>query len=83
MQNTNYETVINLIAQIINDGKSVNEHPVEIGITPTIIVNTTHFNQLPLMIYGKAINKVIYDHGVTLPILHRLYKILENPRAII
>ena len=82
MQNTNYETVINLIAQIINDGKQVNEHPVEIGITPTVIVKNTHFNQLPLMMYGKAFNKVIYDHGITTSILHRLYNILENPQAI-
>jgi Phage MuF-C-terminal domain len=82
VQNTNYETIINLIAQIISDGKTVNEYPVEIGITPTIIVDNTNFNQLPLMMYGKAINKVIFDHGITTTVLHRIYKILENPQGI-
>jgi hypothetical protein len=82
VQNTNYETIINLIAQIIQDGKTVNEYPVEIGITPTIIIDNTQFNQLPLMMYGKAINKVIFDHGITPNILHRLYRLLENPLGI-
>jgi len=82
VSHTNYETIITLVAQITKDGKAVNEVPVEISDTPQMLIDSANFMQLPLMIYGKAINKVIFEHGLTPNILKRLCKIVENPAAL-
>jgi len=39
-------------------------------------------SQLPLVITGKVIDKVYFDHGITRPMLGRLYSTIAQLKAI-
>lgn len=86
MENANYKTALNLLIQSLYAGEANNQvqnHQLilTLGHTPEILIQLG-YEQLPLVVTGKVIDKALFDHGVTKPILERAYKIIESPKAI-
>lgn len=57
---------------------------VVVGETPPVLLALPGLaiSQLPLVITGKVIDKVHFDHGITRPMLERLYDTIAQPKAV-
>ena len=74
-----------LIKSMTNDdlSKQHTNHQVilPIGPTPQVLLNLG-MPELQLVISGKVVDKVLFDHGIPKGTLERLYSLLEAPKAI-
>lgn len=74
-----------LIKSMTNDGasKQHTNHQVilPIGPTPKVLLDLG-MPELQLVISGKVVDKVLFDHGIPKGTLERLYSLLEAPKAI-
>lgn len=86
MEDPNYRVALQLILKSMIDGYEANKlvnHSliINLGPTPEILLQYG-YNQLPIVITGKVIDKSFFDHAVTKPVLERAYKFIESPKAI-
>jgi hypothetical protein len=84
MEDPKYRDVLGLVMQANMQGDAEHGRLVVVGRTPPVLLDLPNLavRQLPLVITGKAIDKVHFDHGITRPMLERLYHSIAQPKAI-
>lgn len=86
VEDTNYRTLLGVLLKDMTgqaDGNTVVHHQriLTLGPTPQILVDHG-MPQLPIVITGKVVDKVFFDHGITKGMLERLYTLIDTPKAI-
>ncbi|MDM5181904.1 hypothetical protein PO883_32530 [Massilia sp. DJPM01] len=86
MENPAYKTALGLlIKSMMHDGdaKQHTNHQVilPIGPTPQVLLDLGMPN-LQLVILGKVVDKVLFEHGIPKGTIERLYSLLESPKAV-
>lgn len=79
---SNYQALVQVVLTAAQSGQPQKEVVLQLGPTPDYLIAHCGFPQLPLIIRGKTIDKVFFDHGVTKGILERLDTILQAPKAL-
>jgi hypothetical protein len=84
MEDPNYRDQLGTVMQANMAGDTAHGRILIVGITPPVLLALPEFtiSQLPLVITGKVIDKVHFDHGITRPMLERLYSTIAQPKAI-
>ncbi|SMD13864.1 hypothetical protein [Pseudomonas sp. URIL14HWK12:I5] len=80
----NFKTLVGVVIQAEVDEKPRHELILELGPTPAQILQSVgqNFQGLDLIIKGKTIGKMHFDHGVSKGVIERLPDILQSPKAI-
>lgn len=84
MEDKNYKTALGLLIKSISDGPaSTKSHQLilQLGPTPQVLLDQG-MPQLPMAINGRVIDKCFFDHGMTKPMLERIYSNICAPKAI-
>lgn len=81
MTDTNYKVALSLLIQSCVEGKPKHELILEVGTTPESLTNLG-LPQLPLVITGKTVDKVFFEHGITKAMLERIHSLVESPSAV-
>ncbi|WP_143749294.1 MuF-C-terminal domain-containing protein [Caballeronia arvi] len=84
MEDPNYRELLGLVMQANMAGIAEHSRIIVVGKTPPVLLALPGLaiSQLPLVITGKVIDKVHFDHGITRPVLERLYDTIARPKAI-
>lgn len=84
MEDPNYRDQLGTVMQANMTGATEHGRLVIVGETPPVLLALPGFtiSQLPLVITGKVIDKVHFDHGITRPVLERLYDTIAQPKAV-
>lgn len=78
----NYTSLIDALIKAETIGKPQHEKIVFVSKTPTYLIESAGFPDLPLVIIGKTVSKAYFDHGIALAFLKRLPEVVENPHAL-
>lgn len=81
LTDSNFCTALGLIITASIEGKPRHETVLRVGHTPELLV-THGLPDLPLMLTGKTIDKIFFDHGITKGMIERLHVLTSNPKAI-
>lgn len=76
-----YRVLIQAVLKACQDGKPQHELLVPICDTPQYLIDYG-FPALPIVISGKTVDKVHFDHGITKGVLERLPSLLDQPKAV-
>lgn len=81
---SNFKTLVGIVIQAEVDEKPRHELVLELGVTPKTILQAggQQFGDLDLVIKGKTIGKMYFDHHVSKGVIERLPEILQSPKAI-
>lgn len=84
MEDPQYKNTIGTFIRACTTGSADHGQIVVVGHTPEVLLTLPGFgiSQLPLVIQGKIIDKVFFDHGITKVILERLYDAIAQPKAV-
>lgn len=63
-------------------GNPNHEQVLFLGTTPQYLVGHAGFDELPLIIKGKTISKICFDHGVQTSVIKRLPEIIHKPKSV-
>lgn len=77
----NYKTLIAALLASEANGTPQHELIVEMGATP-ILLRQHQFPDLPMIIKGKTVGKIHFDHGIPRSTIERLPDLLQVPKAI-
>jgi len=78
----NFSSLVSVLIQDEMRGIPHHERILEMGQTPEVLVTYAGFSKLDLVVKGKAISKMCFDHGISTPIIQRLPNLVINPKAI-
>lgn len=81
LDDLNYRTAVSLILKSVTEGTPKHETVLVIGATP-LVLTQVGLPALPLVITGKTIDKVHFDHGITKGVIERLHDIVSAPRSV-
>ena len=81
MTDSNFCTAVGLIIKASTDGKPRHEVVLKVGLTPELLVKHG-LPALPLVITGKTIDKIFFDHGISKGVIERLHGLVSSPRTI-
>lgn len=81
MTDTNFRTAVDLIIQASINGNPRHEAILNAGNTPNLLISLG-LPDLPLMITGKTIDKIFYDHGIPKRLIERLHELASTPNSI-
>jgi hypothetical protein len=84
MEDPNYRELLGVVMRANLAGHAEHMRLVTVGKTPPVLLTLPGLAipQLPLVVTGKVIDKVHFDHGITQPMLERLYDTIASPKAI-
>lgn len=84
MEDPNYRKMLGMIMEANMIGNAEHGRVVVVGQTPPVLLALPGMaiSQLPIVITGKVIDKVHFDHGITRPMLERLYDTIAQPKAV-
>lgn len=84
MEDPKYRDMLGIVMRANMVGNTEHSRLVVVGETPPVLLALPGLPivQLPLVMTGKVIDKVHFDHGITRPMLERLYHTVANPKAI-
>lgn len=84
MEDPTYRDILSVVMQANMTGNAEHSRLVVVGQTPALLLALPGIaiSQLPLVMTGKVIDKVHFDHGITRPMLERLYDSIASPKAI-
>ena len=84
MEDPNYRDLLGAVMRANMAGNAEHGRIVVVGETPPVLLALPGLaiSQLPLVITGKVIDKVHFDHGITRPMLERVYDTIARPKAI-
>jgi hypothetical protein len=84
MEHPNYKADIGTFIRACTNGTNDNGRVLIVGETPAVLVSLPGLGiaQLPMVILGKVVDKVFFDHGINLPMLERLYDAIAAPKAV-
>jgi len=77
----NYCTAVGLIIKASMEGNPHHEAVLNVGTTPVILVSHG-LPDLPLVITGKTVDKIFFDHGITKGMIERLHGLISLPQTI-
>ncbi|MGA0572048.1 hypothetical protein ACO2Q9_15120 [Variovorax sp. VNK109] len=77
-----FQTAVKLILAAANTDQPHHEAVLNIGATPEYLRKHAAFPELDLIVTGKTIDKVHFEHGITRSQLARLPALLEAPKAL-
>lgn len=63
------------------DGKPQHEAILHVGQTPALLVGLG-LPDLPLVVTGKTIDKVFFDHGITKGVIERVHSLVSTPKTV-
>ncbi|AQW69995.1 hypothetical protein B2J77_18030 [Pseudomonas parafulva] len=80
----NFKTLVGVVLQAEAVGRPRNELLLELGGTPESIIASGGeiYSGLDLVVKGKTVGKMHFDHGIPCGVIERLPQILNAPRAI-
>jgi hypothetical protein len=86
MENPAFKTALGLLIKSMiqdSDAKQQTNHQVilPIGPTPQVLLDLG-MPDLQMVITGKVVDKVLFEHGIPKGTIERLYSLLEAPKAI-
>lgn len=81
LTNPNYKAAVGIIIKAATDGKPQHEAVLTVGHTPALLI-AQGLPDLPLVITGKTIDKVYFDHAITKGVIERLHDLVAAPSAI-
>jgi hypothetical protein len=84
MEDPNYRDALRFVMQANMAGSAEHSRLLIVGETPPVLLNLPGMaiKRLPLVVTGKVIDKVHFDHGITRPMLERIYETIKSPKAI-
>lgn len=74
----NFRTLVQTVIKAGMNGTPMHEMILELGPTPQLLIDHG-FPDLPLIIKGKTVDKICFDHGVPTNIIERIPKLIETP----
>lgn len=77
----NYRALVAALIASEVAGKPQHELILELGATPEILVKHG-FRLLPLVLKGKTVSKMHFDHGMVRSLIERLPELIACPKAI-
>lgn len=86
MENPAFKTALGLMIKLMTQGDATKQHAnhqviLPIGPTPPVLLDLGMPN-LELVILGKVVDKVIFEHGIPKGTLERIHTLLKSPKAI-
>ncbi|WP_345876506.1 hypothetical protein [Shewanella algae] len=78
----NFSALVDLIIKSEIDGTPKHEQVLFLGTTPPYLVEHAGFDLNPLIIKGKTISKICFDHGVKTSVIKRLPEIIQKPKSV-
>lgn len=81
MTDHNFCAGLTLVIQASIDGVPRHETVLTVGQTPALLVGLG-MPDFPLVITGKTIDKIFFDHGITKRMIERLHSLVSAPRTI-
>ncbi|HCF3841183.1 TPA: hypothetical protein NID17_005863 [Pseudomonas aeruginosa] len=80
----NFKTLVGVVLQAESSGKPRHELLLELGETPASIIAAGGeiYSGLDLVLKGKTVGKMHFDHGIPRGVIERLPLILSAPKAI-
>lgn len=81
MADLNFCTAVDLIIKASMEGKPRHEVVLHVGKTPELLISYG-LPDLPLVITGRTIDKIFFDHGITKGVIERLHGLVSSPMTI-
>lgn len=78
----NYTTLVDLIIKDELRGIPRHEAIISLGKTPTCLIEKANFNNHELIMKGKTLTKICFDHGIRTSQIKQLPKMIASPKGI-
>lgn len=79
---SNFHTLVDAIIKSEMNGLPMHEQVLEIGKTPSILIDEAGFPDIDLAVNAKVISKMCFDHGLPTSMLKRLPEIINDPKSL-
>ena len=78
----NYTSLVDILIMDEMNGSPQHERVLEIGQTPSYLVEHAGFPELTLAIKGKTVGKAHFDHGILASFIKKLASYIGSPKCL-
>lgn len=78
----NFASLVSLLIQDEQKGTPHHERVLDVGETPNRLVKYAGFPPLDVVVTGKTIGKMCFDHGINTRVIQKIPELIVAPKAL-